>query len=283
MPPGEFFRGFAACQEAETAGLRALRQHRLQRVGDLVRFGEAAGAELGLGHRPFVGADHRDPVGLQGREVPLRGRMQPHPHVHGRGDQDRQGGGEQDRRGEVRRVAGRHPGHHVGGGRRHHDGVGVAGEPDMADLGLALPVEQVGMGPLARERRGGERRDEFLRRLGQQRAHRRPPVAQAPDQVERLVGGDAAADDEEDAAPAERAGGGGRATGHGRSTKFFRAARQGERPAERPPQSGTFSPASPSRAGGKRGSIASRVSAMVRATIRLRAHLRLAGTTCQGA
>ena len=60
-------------------------------------------------------------------------------------------------------MAGRHPRHQVGGGRRHHDGVGVAGELDMADIGLALPVEQVGMGPLPGQRGGGQRRDELLR------------------------------------------------------------------------------------------------------------------------
>ena len=50
---------------------------------------------------------------------------------------------------------------------------------------------------LARERAGGERRDEFLRRLGQDAAHRRAALLQPADQVERLVGGDAAADDEQ--------------------------------------------------------------------------------------
>ncbi len=227
MPPGQFFRNFAASQEPEVARLRALHQHRLQRVGDLVRLGQASGAELRLGHGALVRADHRDAVALQGREIALRRRVQPHPHVHGRRDQDRQGGGEQHRRGEIRRVAGRHPGHHVGGGRRHHDGVGVAGEADMADLGLALPVEQVGMRPLARERRRRQRRDEFLRRFGEQRAHRGAPIAQAPDQVEGLVGGDPAADDQQDATAGQRTGSGGRA-GHGRRTRFFAAARQGE-------------------------------------------------------
>ena len=77
--------------------------------------------------------------------------------------------------------------------------VGVAGEADMADVELALRVEQVGVGALAAERAGRERRDEVLRRAGEDAAHPRAAVLQPPDQVERLVGGDAAADDEEDA------------------------------------------------------------------------------------
>ena len=69
----------------------------------------------------------------------------------------------------------------------------------MADLGLVVAVEQIGMRALAGERGGGERRDELLRALGQDAAHAGAALAQAADQVERLVGGDAAADDEKDA------------------------------------------------------------------------------------
>ena len=236
MPPRQrFFGRLAPGQEAEALALRALGQQGFEGVGDLVRLGQASGAELGLGHRPLVGADHRHAVGLQGGEVPLRRRMQPHPHVHRRGDQDRQGGGEQHRRGEVRRVAGRHPRHQVGGGRRHHDGVGVARELDMADIRLALPVEQIGMGPLPGERGRRQRRDEFLGGFGQQRAHLRPALAQAPDQVERLVGGDAAADDEQDAAAGEGLRG---RRGHGRRTGICgRRVKSGEerRGHQRPP------------------------------------------------
>ena len=206
VPPGQRFFGDLAARQKPDAGARgALPQQRFESVGDLVRLGQPSGAELRLGHGALVGTDHRDAVRLQGREVALRGRVLPHPHVHGRGDQDRQGGGEQHCRGEIRRVAGRHPRHQVGGGRRHHDRVGVPREPDMADIGLALPVEQVGMRPLPRERGGRQRRDEFLGRVGEQRAHLRPALAQAPDQVERLVGGDPAADDQEDTAAGERA------------------------------------------------------------------------------
>ena len=62
-----------------------------------------------------------------------------------------------------------------------------------------LRVEQIGIRMLAGERADRQRRDEFLRRLRHHHAHRDAALAQAADQVERFVGGDAAADDEQDA------------------------------------------------------------------------------------
>ena len=186
--------------------LRFLRpcEQNFHRVGDLVRLGHPAWTGLGLGHPSDVGSHHRDAVARQEGEVALRRRVQPHPHVHRRRDQDRQGGGEQHRRGEVRCVPAGHAGQRVGGGGRHHHRVGVAGELDVADIGLVGPVEQVGMGALAGERRRGERGHEFLRALGEDAAHRGAALAQSPDQVQRLVGRDAAADDEEDPPAVER-------------------------------------------------------------------------------
>ena len=87
-------------------------------------------------------------------------------------DEDRQRGGEQHGRGEVVRVPARHLGEEVRRGGRHDDEVGVAGEADMADLGLVLAVEEIGVRPLARQRGGGERRDEGLRAGGEDRAAR---------------------------------------------------------------------------------------------------------------
>ena len=62
-----------------------------------------------------------------------------------------------------------------------------------------LRVEQVGERMLAGERADRQRRDELLRRLRQDHAHRGAALAQPADQVERFVGRDAAADDEQDA------------------------------------------------------------------------------------
>ena len=93
----------------------------------------------------------------------------------------------------------RHLRHEIGGGRRDDDEIRVAGETDMPDIGLVLAVEEIGMRALAGESGGRERRDELLRAGGQDAAHRGAALAQAADEVERLVGRDAAADDEEDA------------------------------------------------------------------------------------
>ncbi len=87
----------------------------------------------------------------------------------------------------------------VGGRRRDDDEIGVARQADMADVEFALRIEQIGIGALAGERAGGKRRDEMLRGGGENAAHLRAALLQAPDQIERFIGGDAAADDEQDA------------------------------------------------------------------------------------
>src|SRR5690606_39607051 len=77
--------------------------------------------------------------------------------------------------------------------------VGLARQADMADIVLVLTVEQVGEDVGGGQRAYGERGDEFLRRLRHHAADHGPALAQAADQVEALVGRDAAADDEQDA------------------------------------------------------------------------------------
>ena len=64
------------------------------------------------------------------------------------------------------------------------------------------------IGALAGERAGGERRDEMLRGLREDAAHAHAAVLQAADEIERLIGGDAAADDEKDALACRRCGAG---------------------------------------------------------------------------
>ena len=85
----------------------------------------------------------------------------------------------------------------IGGGRRNDHQIGVAREPDVADVELALRIEQIGKGPLARERADRQRCNEFMRGLRQNAAHAGTALAKPPDQVERFVGGDAAPDHEE--------------------------------------------------------------------------------------
>ena len=101
--------------------------------------------------------------------------------------------------GEIVGMAAGHFGDQIGGRRRHHDEIGVAREADMADVEFALRIEQIGIGALAGERAGGKRRDEMLRGLGEDAAHARAAILQAADEIERLIGGDAAADDEQNA------------------------------------------------------------------------------------
>ena len=123
--------------------------------------------------------------------------MAPHRRVHRRRDQDARARRQQHRGGEVVGETVRHARDQVGGRRRHHDQLGLAREADVADVELAVRIEQVGEDALAGQRAGRERRDEFPRRLRHRDAHAQAALAQPPDQVERLVRRDAAADDEQ--------------------------------------------------------------------------------------
>ena len=89
--------------------------------------------------------------------------------------------------------------HQVGGRRRHHDEIGFAREPNVADVEFTARVEQIGEHALADDGAGRQRRDEMLGRFGENAAHGDAALLQAPDEVERLVGGDAAADDQQHA------------------------------------------------------------------------------------
>ncbi len=64
----------------------------------------------------------------------------------------------------------RHLCHQVGGRRCHHDQVGLACEPDMADVDLGRGIEQVSEHPPAGQGAGRERRDELLRGGGEDAA-----------------------------------------------------------------------------------------------------------------
>ena len=68
-----------------------------------------------------------------------------------------------------------HLGHEIGGGGRDDDEVGVAREPDMADVEFGAGVEQVecsARSPAMRADR--QRRHELLRRLGHHARTRAP-------------------------------------------------------------------------------------------------------------
>ncbi len=100
----------------------------------------------------------------------------------------------------------RHLRHQVRGRRRHHDQIALARETDMAGVELALGIEQIGIAALVRQRACRKRCHELLRSPGQYAADVDLPLLQPPDQVQRLVGGDAAADDQGNAGLDRRTG-----------------------------------------------------------------------------
>ena len=79
------------------------------------------------------------------------------------------------------------------------DEVGIARQPDVADLAFVIQVEEIGEYPFVRQCCDGKRRHELMRGLRHHDAHVMAALSQAPDQVQALVGGNAAADDQKDA------------------------------------------------------------------------------------
>ena len=183
-------------------GLRV--EQRLDRGDDLQRLGHAARTRLAaFGHLADVRSDEEDAVLFEGLAVAARGGMRPHFRVHRRRHQHLFIGGEQHGRGKVVGVAVGELGHQVGGGWCDDDQIGLARQADMADIMLVLAVEEVGENVVGGKRADRKRRDELPRGGCHDAADRSAPLAQAADQVERLVGGDAAADDEQDALAGE--------------------------------------------------------------------------------
>ncbi len=172
-------------------------QEALGSVGDLDRLRHAADAGFArLGHLAGIGADHRDAVAAELRDVAAGGGVIPHQRIHRRRQQDRTVGCEQNRGRKIVGMALRHLRHQVGGGGSHDNEVTIARKADVAGIEFALGVEQIRVAALMRQRAGGERRDEFLRGVGEHAANGKTPIFQSPDKVERLIGGDAAADDQ---------------------------------------------------------------------------------------
>ena len=155
-------------------------QQRLGGGGDLQRLGHAADAGLAaLGHLAArSGRPTRTPSAASCARLRLRRLGRPHVRVHRRREQHRLVGREQHRGGEIVGMAARHLRHQIGGGRRDHDQIGVARQPDMADVEFALRIEQIRIGALAAQGAGGERRDEMAARprSGRSAPARRDPA-----------------------------------------------------------------------------------------------------------
>jgi hypothetical protein len=165
---------------------------------DLGGLGHAAGAVFAARHVAVIGAHDGDAVLPQRGQVALRRRMLPHAHVHRRRHEHGRVGGQQRRGGEVGSKAGRHARQKIGGGRRHDDQVGGARQLDVAHLGLVGEAEQIGEHAFAAQARHRQRRHELFRRARHDAAHAEAHILSAPDQLQALVGRDAAADDEQD-------------------------------------------------------------------------------------
>ena len=148
---------------------------------------------------PLRPARPTHPVGLQGGQVAAGGRVGPHAHVHRRGHQHRLVGGQEHGRGQVVGQAVGGLGHQVGGGGNHHQQVCRARQLDMAHLGLGGQREQLVIDLVLGQGRQRQRGDEVGAAGREHRAHGDPGLAQQADQLQRLIGGDAAAHDQQNA------------------------------------------------------------------------------------
>ena len=93
-------------------------------------------------------------------------------------------------------MSARHAREEIGRRRCDNDQVRFPRKADVADLALVVEVEEVGEHAIVGQRADRKRRHEILGRSRQHGAHRDIALAEPPDEVEALVGGNAAADNE---------------------------------------------------------------------------------------
>jgi hypothetical protein len=158
-----------------------------------------------LGHLAVIGPDEGDAVGGKRGAVAARGRVLSHMRGFMAGATSTAlVGGQQRRGGEVVGEAVRHLRHQVGGGRRHDDQVGLARQlgygrhrarPERSNR--SVKTRSAESAPTD----SGVTNCSAARRHDAAHAERRARAA--ADQVEALVGRDAAADDEQDALAGE--------------------------------------------------------------------------------
>ncbi len=94
-------------------------------------------------------------------------------------------------------MSARHLGEQVGRCRRHDQEIGVARQADVSDLLLVIEIEQIREHALRRQGADRKRRHELGRGTRHHGAYGGAALAQPADEVEALVGGDAAADEEQ--------------------------------------------------------------------------------------
>ena len=196
----------AAGDERAAAAQRRIGDEDLfDRGDDLQRLGHAAHAAFILGERPGIGPDLLDAARCEPRQILLRRFMFPHAEIHRRRDEDRLVGRQQRGRGEIVGDAGGDFRDDIRRRRRDDEEIAFLRQAQMAHLALIGQREEIGIGFLAGERRGRERRDELLRARGQDAAHARAALLEAPDEIERLISGNAARDDQQDAPAVQHA------------------------------------------------------------------------------
>ncbi len=161
---------------------------------------EASGPAFApLGHFAVSGTDEANAVQLKLHDVAARRRIEPHARVHCRRNEN---GLVRRKQNGSREVVGMTAGHacdEVGCRGCDDDEIGIARQPDVADLAFVIQVEEIGEYPFVRQCRDGKRRHELMRGLRHHDAHVMAALFQAPDQVQALVGGNAAADDQKNA------------------------------------------------------------------------------------
>ena len=114
----------AGCHQRVFARQWSMVQQHFYGGQNLRRFGHPARPEFTTGHSTFIRANEQNPIGAQLRHIALRGRMAPHPHIHGRRHQNPRVRGQQQGRGQIVRTPLRHLRHQIGGCRGHHNQIG---------------------------------------------------------------------------------------------------------------------------------------------------------------
>ena len=180
-----------------------LRQQAFDGGDDLQRLRHAPDAVLRRARpsRLHSGRPAMTPSRGELRDVALRRRVAPHPRVHRRRQQDFLVGGEQHGGGEIVGMAAARASPSGRRWRAPRRSDPLRATRRICPTSNSLCGSNRSVKTLSPEiAPADKRRDEFLRRRGHHHAHRHAALAQAADQVERFIGGDAAADDQQDAA-----------------------------------------------------------------------------------
>ena len=170
---------------------------RLNSGDNLKRFGHAPRSKFAAGHVTVIRAHHGDAIAAQRGDVALCRGVLPHAHIHRRRQQYGRVGGQQQGRGQIIRRTLRHLGHQISRGGGDHQQVCRAAKLDVAHLGLIPQIEKIAKHLHPGQGRDGKRGHELFTCAGQNRGHLGPAFAQAADQIEGFIGGNATADDQQ--------------------------------------------------------------------------------------